>query len=180
MDTPTPSPGLQLVLDFVNTNDVEARHDQLRTPALLRDWLTAHAIESGSDLGERERQQAIAAREALRSLGAANNGERLPAGELEVLNRAAVQAPVVVGLSQESFALTPSGSGVDGLMAALLAGVAGAMADGTWGRVKACRNHGCRWLFFDRSRNRSGTWCTMAVCGSRMKSRAYRARRRAV
>ncbi|HEX6654657.1 MAG TPA: CGNR zinc finger domain-containing protein, partial [Candidatus Limnocylindria bacterium] len=33
--------------------------------------------------------------------------------------------------------------------------------------------------FFDRSRNRSGTWCTMAVCGSRMKSRSYRSRRRA-
>jgi predicted RNA-binding Zn ribbon-like protein len=54
------------------------------------------------------------------------------------------------------------------------------MADGSWSRVKACQNDTCRWLFVDGSRNRSRTWCTMAICGSRMKSRAYRARRRPV
>ncbi len=53
-----------------------------------------------------------------------------------------------------------------------------AMADGSWSRIKACRNDTCRWLFYDQSRNRSGTWCTMAICGSRMKARAYRARQR--
>jgi predicted RNA-binding Zn ribbon-like protein len=40
--------------------------------------------------------------------------------------------------------------------------VVGAMQDGTWSRLKPCRNHGCRWLFYDHSTNRSGTWCTMA------------------
>ena len=50
--------------------------------------------------------------------------------------------------------------------------LARAMADGSWSRVKSCRNDTCRWLFYDHSRNRSGTWCTMAICGSRMKSRA--------
>jgi len=52
-----------------------------------------------------------------------------------------------------------------------------AMADGTWSRLKACRRDVCRWLFYDRSRNRSAVWCRMAVCGNRTKTKAYRARK---
>ncbi len=50
------------------------------------------------------------------------------------------------------------------------------MVDGTWSRLKACRQ--CEWAFYDWSKNRSGRWCAMSVCGNRTKVRAYRARRR--
>jgi predicted RNA-binding Zn ribbon-like protein len=49
------------------------------------------------------------------------------------------------------------------------------MLDGTWGRLKACRN--CHWSFYDRSPNRSATWCSMQLCGNRTKTRAYRRRK---
>jgi predicted RNA-binding Zn ribbon-like protein len=52
-----------------------------------------------------------------------------------------------------------------------------AIADGSWRRLKACRNHGCRWAFYDYSKNRSASWCSMQLCGNRTKTRAYRARR---
>lgn len=40
-------------------------------------------------------------------------------------------------------------------------------------RIKICPK--CEWLFLDRSRNRSRTWCDMTVCGNRAKaSRHYR------
>ncbi|PYB70835.1 CGNR zinc finger domain-containing protein [Rhizobium wuzhouense] len=40
-------------------------------------------------------------------------------------------------------------------------------------RMKICGN--CGWLFLDRSKNRSRTWCDMAVCGNRVKaSRHYK------
>ncbi|MGH3665303.1 MAG: CGNR zinc finger domain-containing protein [Egibacteraceae bacterium] len=52
------------------------------------------------------------------------------------------------------------------------------MRDGTWARLKSCANDSCRWLFYDRSKNRSGKWCTMNVCGDILNARAYRARRR--
>ena len=40
-------------------------------------------------------------------------------------------------------------------------------------RMKICGH--CGWLFLDRSKNRSRTWCDMAVCGNRVKaSRHYR------
>ncbi|HTO30228.1 MAG TPA: CGNR zinc finger domain-containing protein [Pararhizobium sp.] len=39
-------------------------------------------------------------------------------------------------------------------------------------RLKICPN--CQWLFLDRSRNLSRTWCDMTVCGNRVKaSRHY-------
>ncbi len=52
------------------------------------------------------------------------------------------------------------------------------MVDGSWQRLKACRNDACRWVFYDASKNRSGTWCTMSICGDKLKARAYRRRRR--
>jgi predicted RNA-binding Zn ribbon-like protein len=56
--------------------------------------------------------------------------------------------------------------------------IAAARAAGTWDRLKACRQETCGWLFYDVSRNRSSSWCSMQVCGGREKSRAYRRRRR--
>lgn len=38
-------------------------------------------------------------------------------------------------------------------------------------RMKICPN--CEWLFIDRSKNRSRTWCDMAVCGNRAKARLH-------
>jgi predicted RNA-binding Zn ribbon-like protein len=74
--------------------------------------------------------------------------------------------------------LEPQGG--DGMQAAigrLLAIAYDAALDGTWQRLKVCRNDTCRWAFYDSSRNRSGAWCTMAICGNRMKGRAFRRRR---
>lgn len=39
------------------------------------------------------------------------------------------------------------------------------------GRLKICSN--CGWLFLDRSRNKSRTWCDMAVCGNRAKANRH-------
>jgi len=53
------------------------------------------------------------------------------------------------------------------------------MADESWNRLKACRLDDCQWAFYDQSKNRSRTWCSMKVCGNRAKARAYRERQRA-
>jgi predicted RNA-binding Zn ribbon-like protein len=47
------------------------------------------------------------------------------------------------------------------------------MAGGGWDRLKACPRERCWCAFYDRSRNRSGVWCNMAVCGSREKAATY-------
>jgi predicted RNA-binding Zn ribbon-like protein len=44
------------------------------------------------------------------------------------------------------------------------------------GRLRACENPDCRLFLLDRSRNNTGRWCSMGICGNRMKARRHRAR----
>lgn len=44
------------------------------------------------------------------------------------------------------------------------------------GKVRACDNPECRWLFLDTSKNQKRRWCDMKLCGNRMKSRRFRAK----
>ena len=67
--------------------------------------------------------------------------------------------------------------GLDGVLGVLVAIAYEAMRDGSWARLKACRN--CGYLFWDASRNRSAAWCSMRLCGNRLKVRRHRRRRRA-
>ena len=74
-------------------------------------------------------------------------------------------------------------AGDDTAVAGLLVLVVEAVADGGWARLKACPD--CRNVFYDHSRNRSRTWCSMyaetpdgRACGSIAKVRAYRGRKR--
>jgi predicted RNA-binding Zn ribbon-like protein len=166
--------------EFVNTNDIEEGRDLLGTPERLRDWLAdAGRIPPGARISAEQHARTLAVREGLRALGRINNGEALEPDRLAAMNAATAQLPLVASVAPlETWQLTPAGRGVDGYLAEIVATLVAAMADGSWSRVKACRNDTCRWLFFDESRNRSGTWCSMAICGSRAKARAYRARRR--
>jgi predicted RNA-binding Zn ribbon-like protein len=93
---------------------------------------------------------------------------------IAALNTAARQARLGVTFGADGAARLEG----DGLVASLLAIIARAQADGTWSRMKACAAEDCRWAFYDRSRNRSRTWCSMAECGNRAKARTYRARQR--
>jgi predicted RNA-binding Zn ribbon-like protein len=52
------------------------------------------------------------------------------------------------------------------------------MTEGSWQRLKACGLDTCQWGFFDNSKNQSGHWCAMQVCGNKAKARAFRERRR--
>jgi len=72
--------------------------------------------------------------------------------------------------------LAPALDGVQGGLATIVAVVAEARLRGVWERMKACRQESCGWLFYDGSRNRSSSWCSMQICGGREKARAYRMR----
>jgi CGNR zinc finger len=43
-------------------------------------------------------------------------------------------------------------------------------------RLKVCENEQCRWLFLDRSKNRSRQWCESETCGNRQRVRRFRQR----
>jgi predicted RNA-binding Zn ribbon-like protein len=167
---------LDLVMDFVNTAD-EDSGELLHGPEDLARWLRRRElIAGGEDVSAADYARALELREALRSTMLANNGgpEDETAGAL--LEKAARRGELSVRFRDGTSLLEPCAGGLDGALAAMLAPVAEAMSDGTWARVKACRADDCQWAFYDFSRNRSGTWCDMAVCGNRAKVRAYRSR----
>lgn len=176
-----PAPGdLALVQAFLNTVDIESGRDDVATPAALSAWLARHGLlEAGAPLADADLRFALRVREALRGLAFANHdGDRDPA-DLEILNRAASGARLRVRFEGGGSALEPDPPGIDGAIARLLGIVHDAMAEGVWDRFKACRRDTCRWAYYDRSRNRSSSWCTMDVCGNKEKARAYRERKKA-
>jgi predicted RNA-binding Zn ribbon-like protein len=60
---------------------------------------------------------------------------------------------------------------VEAALASLVTAVRSAVDHGTWARLKVCARDSCRWAYYDRSRNRSSRWCTMAGCGNIVKMR---------
>ena len=172
---------LGLVVDFVNTRDIDLGHRRALDAGLVSRWLQDRGlIGQRARIGRPEQERAIALREALRSELLRHNGEAAattPPAPAE-LERAAQQGRLSVRFTADgSVELAPRAAGFAGALAALLVPVARAAADGSWRRVKACAADDCQWAFYDRSRNRAGRWCDMAVCGNRTKVRAYRTKR---
>lgn len=177
------APGrLEVVRRFVNTQDVEDAIDELETPAAVRTWLRDEGLPDVPRLDAAQMERLIGLRDTLRRLLLANTGDTNKVGmqgepALERLRAEAARAPLQVRFDGEGqSALVPGGSGIDAVIGELIGIIHEAMADGTWRRLKACRSETCEWAFYDRSRNRSGTWCSMAVCGNREKARSYRRR----
>jgi predicted RNA-binding Zn ribbon-like protein len=171
---------LELVEAFVNTIELdEPGSENLVDPAALATWLREVAgVDPGAGLDSDDLERALALRESLRALLLTHNGVEVPARELAPLRRAAEDAHVAVQFGAEGeVALAPAGEGLAALEAKLLLAIAEAQALGTWDRLKACLADDCHWAFYDSSRNRSRTWCSMEVCGNRSKTRRYRRRR---
>jgi len=176
---PQPPHALDLVIDFVNTLDIDQGTDSIAGPQALDAWLGERGLlpYGARALGGLDHRHAVALREALRALMLANNGQGSDDQAGRELERAARRGSLGVHFEADgSASLRADAAGGDGALAALLVPVASAFADDSWRRVKACRAAGCEWAFYDRSRNRSGVWCEMAVCGNRTKVRAYRER----
>jgi predicted RNA-binding Zn ribbon-like protein len=170
-----PAPGrLALVERFVNTVDHEHGREMLSSPERLRDVLE---LGRGVRIDPADLRRALDVREALRRLALANNGGAADPRAAAVLEEAAERGQLVIRFDAGEARLEPASRSVDGALADLVGIVHTAMADGTWSRLKACRRDVCHWLFYDRSRNRSAVWCQMAVCGNRVKTKAYRERR---
>jgi len=165
-DLPNAAPEpLRLVQRFVNTVNCESGEDWLET------WLAEEGIAQAPAV---DLDRARVLREAIRELLYENNRQSGNGDARAVLNTAADQAALSIDFSRPE--LVPRAAGVDGAVGRVLAVSFLAMLDGSWSRLKCCRNHHCRWSFYDYSKNRSASWCSMQLCGNRTKTRAYRAR----
>jgi len=171
-----------VVQAFINTHFDLVEHwgaDLLGTPEALAGWLADRGLlaEGECQLGHQDVKRARQLREALRAT--------LPAGAppapeaLLDLNRAVRGAELEIRFTVAGPELVPAaGRGLARAVAALLSVIVAAAAEGTWWRLKACPGDHCGWVFFDASRNNSGRWCSMSVCGGRSKARSHYRRAR--
>ena len=180
LEKTAPQP-LYLVQRFVNSVDLESGEDELSDPEALGLWLTERGLlDPDAPVTKADLRRAVDTREGLRAVLLTHNGLPLKEERVARLDRAVSRAGVRVhfppGGDPE---LVPDAPGVDGALARLMAIVAAAVEQGSWERLKACPREECEWAFYDRSKNRSGRWCTMDTCGNIEKARAFRERRRA-
>lgn len=141
-----------LLVDFLNTLDVEDGTDLLGTDEGVADWAAVHGLQPGDATAARR------TRDALRSLVSGGRPD-LP-----------------------SITLHPScgGDGVclttDTVAEAALAATVVLSIQGRIKRVKLCNAETCRYAYYDRSRNGSRAWCSMEICGNRQKARSFRSK----
>ena len=173
------APGeLELVRRFVNTRDIEEGSEELHSPDALLTWFAGvDLLDNDAVADEKDLERALALREGIRALLLGNNGEETETVRIRDLNRAIGSVCLTVRFDDKGGAtLKPESAGVSAALGRILTAVLGAMDEGSWGRLKVCTNDACQWAFYDHSKNRSGKWCTMEVCGNRMKARAFRQR----
>jgi predicted RNA-binding Zn ribbon-like protein len=171
--------GTALVQDFLNTKAIEAHPDLLADPILATAWAT-RAVDAWSDArgGEPHRPPSLTTADVgkLRALRATLAGLVGDDGDASPV---LVRVPATLALTETGdVRLTPAGAGWRWLASALWGEILLSQQAGTWRRLKQCHNADCRSTFYDRSKNNSGVWHSVKVCGNAANLRASRARRR--
>jgi predicted RNA-binding Zn ribbon-like protein len=170
-------PGLERVLAFVNTLDVEENRDELGSAAALTDWLRSHGLGSDVHATRRDLGLAIGLRDAVRLVWRSHSGGPIDPHQLEDANEVLGRFVLRPEFGADGTpTVAPHASGAAGALGALVAELVLAGQHPAWSRLKLCPAEDCLWAFFDHSKNRSRRWCSMNVCGNRTKTRAYRQR----
>jgi predicted RNA-binding Zn ribbon-like protein len=183
-DDTTPAPGdLELVRAFLSLHDHEERNPDGLPPSLesLRWWLGSKAlVEDGETIKDQDLAWALRVRDALTAKVEETMGEPRNETATEFLNRAAEETGLRVcfGCDDEQ-PIHVEATGVRGAIGRILGTAFLAELDGRWERFRICHDPACSAVFFDRSKNKSGKWCSMSSCGNRAKVRAFRERQAA-
>ena len=189
---PSPTAALfvadNLALDFINTRYGvwEQLQECLVTDGSVVDWLgAAGVLPDGVHAAPRGLLAlALALRTGARTLVEAAlsaTGADADADVVnEVLEKGRGRTALQWDASAARFTRTTQRLGHDG--ASLLAPVAEALvqllADADLQMVRQCEGDACSLLFHDLTKSHRRRWCSMAVCGNRMKVAAFRARRK--
>ena len=181
-DTP-PAPGdLELLQRFLNLHEHGPDGAEL-DPLLetVRTFLVQRGLLAQEErFGEAERETSLELRRALRNLIAADEHGGLSPADAEVIDRLGVEAGLHPHFhARGGPALEPQAEGAPAAFGRLVAITFLASFDGELAHLKLCAADDCRAVFYDRSKNHSGRWCSMDSCGNRAKVRAWRERQRA-
>jgi hypothetical protein len=174
----TPAPGeLELVRSFLSVHDHRGSEPKSLppSPASLREFFVEQGlIDPDEPVSERSLRSASLVHTALHRKVEGRNGAAV---ELSVIDEAARDAGLELHFDPEGPPrIEPTAPGVAGAVGRILAAAFLAELDGTWEHLKACSDDTCTSVFYDRSKNHSGKWCSMQSCGNRNKVRAWRER----
>ncbi|TVL89687.1 CGNR zinc finger domain-containing protein [Streptomyces sp. SAJ15] len=178
---------LAAVQDFLNSLHVGRGTDELTDPAQAPHWLESIGLRLDRQ-GAPTRQAMLPAelttlaslRTALRELVLADEDATDRSHAAVWIEQLAAATRYIVRTDHEGrIRFEPVGTRVERLVGHLLTLVHDAQRDGSWERLKICRNPTCAWVFYDYSRNHSAIWCSMGMCGNRHKVTRHRERKRA-
>lgn len=140
--------------------------DQLADPQVAKSWQQAHNGSGGAE----EHGHLLQARDALQDVV---RGDRAAPSLASFLNDVTSRPHLSSqGVSWELNAPAERRLAVEALLA--WSTVQASMP----GRLRPCANPECRLFLIDRSKSNKARWCSMAVCGNRMKARRYHQRHR--
>jgi hypothetical protein len=145
--------------DLLNTVGLIGHEDLLSDPQVAGEW-------AGTPLTDADLTQLRAFRVDL---------QRLVSGSGEPSQRWVADVALELGTTVE---LGATGKGAQQIISAVLAGIHEAQLLDTWRRLKTCRNPRCNAAFYDRSKNNSRVWHSLATCGNPANLKAHRARTR--
>lgn len=170
-----------LALDFVGT--LRARRndeptEKLTAPTDLDAWFVESGLVPRAEASvPSDLDAAIEVREAIYALVWARLHDRaLPADAVATVNAIAAEPPLAA-------CLTPNGWARSGSPRQALSHLAREAVEIVGGEeaalLRECARPECTQVYLDTSRGHRREWCSMATCGSRMKAKAYRERRKA-
>jgi predicted RNA-binding Zn ribbon-like protein len=182
-DLLAPAPGhLELVRSFLALHDhapgVEASLPPTG-PTVARWARGSGLVEPDEEIADGDLVWALEIRDALRTKVHEHAGAPRDHDAIEFLNHAAEDTGLQMCFGCDENRLHTDVEGLRGAIGRVLGIAFLAELDGSFHRLRECQDPTCTSVFFDRSKNHSGKWCSMASCGNRNKVRKFRERERA-
>ena len=174
-DKAAPDP-LDVIRRFCNTGNRETGADRFETDEGMDRWLESEGL-CGVISSTGDRARIVRFREHVRSRALAHH-DRVGDAELdaELADHVADLKLTLVVRDGRLDAVPSSLRLVDLAMGTVAIAIMRAQRDDCLKRFKACPR--CEWVFYDRSKNGSGRWCSMSACGGRAKVAAFRDRKK--
>jgi predicted RNA-binding Zn ribbon-like protein len=157
-----------LLLDLLNSTPVVdgVPRDDLEQPKAARRWMREHGITPS----DAELAVLLAARTVLQAVV---RGQQSPTALKNFLGSLQLRPTATAdGLRWE----VAFDGGATGATRAVLAW--DALRLNSPGRLRPCANTECQLFLIDRSKPNTARWCSMAICGNRMKARRHYQRAR--
>jgi predicted RNA-binding Zn ribbon-like protein len=181
-DTSPPAPGdLELLQRFMNlhVHDDQDRHVDPPLEMVRGFLVERRLLRDAARFTQADQQTYLELRQAIRNMISAGSGQPVARADAETLDRLAVSSRLHPHFhTKQAPTLEPQGRGVAAAFGRMVATLFVAAFDGSLEHLKLCADQTCRSVFYDRSKNRSGRWCSMSSCGNRAKVRAWRERQR--